>query len=81
MTRDGPGQMLAALRGLVYVERDGTLRPVAHSHVEVVGGPDAGLSTTTLWDGSYVFVGLVPGDVVIRATKVGYRGTDGPIQI
>jgi carboxypeptidase family protein len=81
LRRDRPGQMLAALRGRVYVERDGALRPVAHARVEVVGGPSVGLSTTTAGDGSYEFVTLVPGDALIRATHVGCTAAEGSTQI
>jgi hypothetical protein len=77
LARDRPGEMLAAVRGQVYAERDGTLRPVDHAHVEVVAGPSAGLSTTTLEDGSYEFVGVVPVDIVVRATKIGYSAAEG----
>ncbi len=78
---NGPGQMLATLRGRVYVEAEGTLRPIAQAHIEVVGGPSAGLSTTTAGDGSYEFAGLMPGDVVIRATKTGCTVADRSTQI
>jgi hypothetical protein len=72
LARDHPGQMLAGVRGQVYAEEDRTLRPIAHARVEVVGGPSAGLATTTLEDGSYEFAGVVTGNIVIRATKIGY---------
>jgi hypothetical protein len=78
---DGPGQILAALRGRIYVGINGTLRPVAYARVEVIGGPSAGLSTKTLGDGSYELLGIVPGDVVIRATAPGYSGVDGSTQV
>jgi hypothetical protein len=77
LARDRPGLMLTTVRGKVYAERDGTLRPVAHARVEVVGGPSAGLSTTTLEDGSYEFQGVVPVDIVVRATKSGYTAVEG----
>ena len=69
LARDRPGQVLATVRGQVYTETGGTLRPVAHVRVEVVGGPSAGLSTMTSEDGGYEFVGVVPGDVVVRAAR------------
>jgi hypothetical protein len=72
LARDHPGQMLAAVRGQVYAEGDRALYPIAHARVEVVGGPSAGLATTTLEDGSYEFAGVVVGNIVIRATKIGY---------
>lgn len=81
LTRDGPGQMLAALRGRVYAETSGDIRPVADARVEVIGGASAGISTTTLGDGSYELIGLVPGDVVVRASRVGYASADGSCQI
>jgi hypothetical protein len=81
LSRDGPGHVLAALRGRVYVERHGTLRPVAAARVEVVSGPTAGLVVTTAHDGSYELVGLMPGDVVIRATKIGCTTAEGSMQI
>jgi hypothetical protein len=81
LARDRPGQMLAAVRGRVYAERDGTLRPVPSARVEVVGGPSAGLSTTTREDGSYELGGVVPVDVVVRATKVGYTPAEGSTEL
>jgi len=87
LRRDSPGQMLAALRGRVYVEIDGRLQPAAHAYVEVVGGTNAGLSTTTQGDGSYELVGLVAGDAVevvdifLRATKAGCSPAEGSTQI
>jgi hypothetical protein len=77
----GPGQMLATLRGRVYHEVEGTLRPVTQAQIKVVSGPNAGLSTTTAGDGSYELAGLMSGDAVIRASKTGYAVTDGSIQI
>lgn len=77
LARDRPGQVLATVRGQVYAETGGILRPMAHVRVEVVDGPSAGLSTMTIEDGSYEFVGVVPGDVVVRTAKIGYRAGEG----
>ncbi len=81
LARNHPGQVLGTLRGLVYAETDGILRPMAHVRVVVVDGPSAGLSTTTLENGSYEFVGIVPGNVMVRATKIGYTAADGSTQL
>ena len=87
LRRASPGQMLAALRGRVYLEIDGRLQPAAQAHVEVVGGTNAGLSTTTHADGSYELVGLVAGDAVevvdvfLRATKAGCSPAEGSTPI
>jgi hypothetical protein len=81
LARDRPGQVLAVVRGQVYAESEGTLHPIADAHVEVVAGPSAGLSTTTLDDGSYEFVGVTPGDLTIRASKAGYTAAEGSIQL
>jgi hypothetical protein len=74
LTRDHPGQMLATLRGRVYVEVGGEFRPVALVRIEILSGPATGTCTMTSRDGSYELAGLVPGDFVIRATKIGYTG-------
>jgi hypothetical protein len=76
LMRNRPGQVLATVRGQVYAEAKGMLRPMPHVRVEVVGGPNAGLSTMTTEDGSYEFVRVVPGDVVVRAAKIGYSAGD-----
>jgi hypothetical protein len=87
LRHDSPGQMLAALRGRVYLEINGRLQPAAQAYVEVVGGTNAGLSTTTRADGSYELVGLVAGDAVdlvdvfLRATKAGCSPAEGSTQI
>jgi hypothetical protein len=73
--------MLAVLRGRVYAEIGGTLRPIPRARVEVVGGPCTGIDSATLGDGSYELVDLVPGDVVIRATKAGYAAADESTRI
>jgi hypothetical protein len=74
--------MPAALRGRVYVESDGALRPVGHARVQLLGGgSSAGLSTTTLEDGSYEFAGLAQGEVLIRVTKIGYTATERSTEI
>jgi hypothetical protein len=81
LARDHPGQMLAVLRGQVYAENNRALRTVARVRVEVVGGPNAGLATTTLEDGSYELTGVVAGDIVIRATRIGYTSAEGSTQL
>ncbi len=81
LARGHPGQVLGTLRGRVYAETDGILHPMARVRVVLVDGPSSGLSTTTLEDGSYEFVGVVPGDVVVRATKIGYTAADGSTQL
>ena len=87
LRHNSPGQMLAALRGRVYLEIGGRVQPAAQAYVEVVGGTNAGLSTTTGGDGSYELVGLVAGDAVeavdvfLRATKAGCSPAEGSTQI
>jgi hypothetical protein len=77
LARDRPGQMLATVRGRVYVEVDrGALRPVAHARVEIVSGPSAGTAATADKDGNYELMAVVPGDLLIRVTKVGYTAAD-----
>jgi hypothetical protein len=76
LRRDHPGQMLATLRGRVYVEVGQELRPVALVRIEILSGPATGTCTMTSGDGSYELAGLIPGDFVIRATKIGYTGAD-----
>jgi hypothetical protein len=81
LTPGRPGQMLATVRGHVYAETQGILRPVAYARVEVVKGPCAGLSTTTRDDGSYEFVGLVTSMIAIRAVKIGHTAGEHSIQL
>jgi hypothetical protein len=81
LARDRPGQVLATLRGRVYAETQRGLRPIAGAHVEVIGGPSAGLSTTTLSDGSYEFAGVVPDEIGIRAGKIGYASGESSTQL
>jgi hypothetical protein len=81
LVRDHPGQILATVRGRVYVEVEGVLRPVAHTRVEILSGPSVGTWATTDEDGSYELMGVVPGHLEIRATHVGYREADQSAQI
>jgi hypothetical protein len=60
---------------------DEALRPVAHARVEILTGPSVGTWATTDGEGTYELLGVVPGDVVIRVSKVGYRAADQPAQI
>ncbi len=46
--------------------------PVVDARVEVIGGPAAGLSTTTATDGRFRLYG-VAGDTTIQITKDGYQ--------
>jgi hypothetical protein len=78
---DQPGQILATVRGRVYAEAAGVLWPVARARVEILNGPSVGRWTTTDGDGSYELMGVVPGDLVIRVTKVGYCAGDQSAQI
>jgi hypothetical protein len=74
-------QLLATVRGAVYGHDRGRLRPMASARVEVVDGPNLGKQTTTHDDGTYELPALVPGDIVIRATKIPYVPTDLPARI
>jgi hypothetical protein len=81
LTPDRPAQVLASVRGTVYVHDRGRLEPVVNAVVEVVGGPNLGKQTVTGGDGTYELPGLVPGEIVIRATKIPYGPTDQPARI
>jgi carboxypeptidase family protein len=81
LVRDRPGRMLATVRGHVYAETHGILRPIADARVEVVGGPSAGLATTTCDDGSFELAGVVPGKIDIRAAKIGYDAGESSTQL
>jgi hypothetical protein len=72
LTPGHPAELLATVRGTVYVSDGGRLRPLPNARVEVVGGPSLGKQTATGGDGSYELPALVPGDIVIRATKNGF---------
>jgi hypothetical protein len=76
-----PGLVLATMRGHVYTEQDGSLRPAARARVELVAGPGAGRSTTALEDGSYEFPALVPGAVAVRAEKTGCSAGQTSIEL
>jgi hypothetical protein len=78
---DRPGQVLAIVRGRVYVESDRVLRPVARVRIEILNGPSIGRWTTTEGDGSYELRGIVPGDLEIRATRAGYTPAHQPARI
>jgi hypothetical protein len=72
LTPGHPAQLLATVRGAVYVSDRGRLTPLANARVEVVGGPSFGKQTTTDGAGTYELPAIVPGDIVIRATKNGF---------
>jgi hypothetical protein len=72
LTPGHPAQLLATVRGVVYVSDRGRLSPLANARVEVVGGPSLGKRTTTGGDGTYELPAIVPGDIVIRATRNGF---------
>ena len=67
-----PAQLLATIRGAVYVSDRGRLTPLGNARVEVVGGPGLGKQTTTGVDGTYELPAVVPGDIMIRATRDGF---------
>ena len=81
LTPDQPAQLLATLRGAVYVSERGRLTPMANARVEVVSGSNVGPQTTTHDDGTYELTPVVPGHLVIHATKRGFVGTDLPVHI
>src|ERR1700676_1059062 len=70
---ESSAQLLATVRGAVYVSDRGRLTPLANALVEVVGGPSLGKRTTTGADGTYELPAVVPGDIVIRATRSGFE--------
>jgi Carboxypeptidase regulatory-like domain len=81
LTPNRPGQLLATVRGGVYASDRGRLNPLANARVEVVSGPSVGKQTTTRDDGSYELPAVVPGEIVIRAAKIGFVPTDLTAQI
>jgi hypothetical protein len=81
LTPNHPAQLLATIRGAVYVAARGRLSPLADARVEVLSGPSVGKQTTTHDDGSYELPAVVPGEIVIRATKIGFVPTDLTAQI
>jgi hypothetical protein len=81
LTPNHPAQLLATIGGAVYVSDSGRLSPLANARVEVVSGPSVGKRTTTSDDGSYELPAVVPGEIVIRATKMGFVPADLTVQI
>jgi hypothetical protein len=78
----GPAQLLATVRGAVYVAGRGRLTPAANAQLEVMSGPShEGGHTTTRDDGTYELVALAPGRAVIHAMKSGFVDTDLSIEI
>jgi hypothetical protein len=75
LTPSQPAQILATLRGAVYVYDRGQLRPVADAHVEVARGPSLGEHATTRADGTYELPAILPGNIAIRVTKLGFTPT------
>jgi hypothetical protein len=57
--------------GLVH-ETAPDAKPLAGAVVRIVGGPDAGASTTTSADGRFGFVKITGGDIGLQAEKAGY---------
>ena len=76
-----PAQLLATIRGAVYVSDRGRLTPLGDARVEVVGGLSLGKRTTTAGDGTYELPAVVPGDIVIRATRKGFEPAVLSVQI
>jgi hypothetical protein len=81
LTPNRPGQLLATIRGVVYVPGRGRLTPLANAQVQVISGSGPGKQTTTRGDGTYELVGVVPGNIVIRATKIGVAPADQSAEI
>jgi len=81
LTPSQPAQILATLRGVVYIYDRGRLRPVVDACVEVVSGPDLGKHTTTAADGTYELPTLLPGDLAIHITKIGFTPKNLSTQI
>jgi hypothetical protein len=75
------GQILATLRGTVYVETLSGLCPLAHARVELVRGPSAGISTAAGDDGTYEFTALLPGEVTIRVSGIGFDSSDTSTEV
>jgi hypothetical protein len=81
LSHEHPGRVLATLRGHVSAVIDGMPRPAAGAHVEVVDGSSAGVSATTVDDGSYELAAVVPGDTDVRAEKPGYDAGRASIRL
>jgi hypothetical protein len=81
LTPHQPGQVLAVVRGLICVRVLGGLQPVPHADVEVISGPNAGLRTVSLDDGSYELRHVSPAEIVIRATAMGRATGTGETQL
>jgi hypothetical protein len=71
-----PGQLLGAIHGTVFAEDETPLHPMPGVNVVIVSGDSAGTQTSTRADGTYDLVWIVPGEVVLRATKTGYEPTE-----
>jgi hypothetical protein len=71
-----PGRLLGAIHGTVFAEDDMRLRPLPGVQLEIVSGDSAGTLTTTRSDGTYDLVWIVPGEVVLHATKARYEPTE-----
>jgi hypothetical protein len=76
LVRNESGQLLAAVRGRVYVETTAGLQTIARARVEVFDGHSATVSTMTHDDGTYELTGLVPGEVTIRVARIGYASVE-----
>ena len=70
------GRLLGAIHGTVYAEDDTRLRPLPGVHVGIGRSDSAGTQTSTRTDGTYDLVWIVPGEVVLHATKTGYEPTE-----
>jgi hypothetical protein len=73
---NGSGELLTAVHGRVYSETAEGLRTVARARVEVLDGQTAAISTMTREDGTYELTGLVPGEVTIRVTSIGFASAE-----
>ena len=76
LVRNESGQLLAAVRGRVYVETTAGLQTIAGARVEVFDGHRATVATMTREDGTYELTGLVPGSVTIRVARIGYASAE-----
>jgi iron complex outermembrane receptor protein len=71
-----PGQQTATVTG--HVTEAGAQTPVPSAQIVVVG---TNLGTVTRDDGSYRISGVQPGQVVIRAQRIGYQAETDTVTV
>jgi hypothetical protein len=69
---DAPPVLLGMIHGRVFAPTERGLQPLAGVQLAVVDGANAGRLTSTGVDGGYELTHLVPEDLSLQATKLGY---------